>query len=78
MAAMIEYVCTARHERRDEPSARWRRVRGRVARRARAPVISWTRIAPTAVDALRSPSSYGRATLVLPEAKRPSNSGRGS
>jgi hypothetical protein len=63
MAALIEFVCTAAHEHRSDPSVT-------VEQRAWAYCPSgggadhqWTRIDPTAVETLRSPAGNGRTHL---------------
>lgn len=67
MAALIEFVCTAVHEQRSDPSIT-------VEQRAWAYCPSgaradhqWTRIDPTAVETLRSPAGNGRTHFVLDE-----------
>ena len=76
MAALIEFVCTAAHERRSDPSIT-------VEQRAWAYCPSgggsnheWTRIDPTAIETLRLHAGTGRAHLVSDERDEHSLTGR--
>ena len=54
MAAMIEYVCTAQHQRRDEASVTLEQGAWAYCSWGAASGHVWTRIDPTAVEALRA------------------------
>jgi hypothetical protein len=78
MAAMIEYVCTAQHERRDEASVTLEQGSWAYCSSGANTGHQWTRIDPTAVETLRAPAGNGRTKLVPAEERQPSNSHRGS
>lgn len=63
MAAMIEYVCTAQHERRDEASVTLEQGSWAYCSYGAGADHQWTKIDPTAVEALRSIGGHGRARL---------------
>jgi hypothetical protein len=76
MAALIEFVCIAKHESRADPSVT-------VEQRAWAYCVAgardghhWTRIEPTAVEAVRSRPGYGRPYFVSDESDERSLTGR--
>jgi hypothetical protein len=60
MAAMIEYVCTAPHDRRGEASVTLEQGSWAYCPSGADTGHAWTRIAPTAVEALRSPAGNSR------------------
>ena len=64
MAAMIEYVCTAQHDRREEPSVTLEQGAWAYCSLGAGAGHKWTRIDPTAIEALRSPAGNSRARLV--------------
>jgi hypothetical protein len=64
MAAMIEYVCTAQHDRRDEASVTLEQGSWAYCSYGAGADHQWTKIDPTAVEALRSVGSHGRTRLV--------------
>ena len=63
MAAMIEYVCTAKHDRRDEASITLEQGSWAYCSWGAKTGHQWTRIDPTAIEALRSPAGNTRAHL---------------
>jgi hypothetical protein len=71
MAALIEYVCTARHDRRDEPSVTLEQGSWAYCSWGGYADHEWTRIDPTAIEALRSPAGKGRTRLVPNERTKP-------
>ncbi|HKY50309.1 MAG TPA: hypothetical protein VJP45_03550 [Candidatus Limnocylindria bacterium] len=71
MAALIEYVCTAQHDRREEPSVTLERGSWAYCSWGAADGHHWTRIDPTAVETLRSPAGNARARLVSDETPEP-------
>lgn len=75
MAAMIEYVCTAQHDRRDEASVTLEQGSWAYCSWGASAGHRWTRIDPTAVERLRSSASNGRTKLVPAEEKQPTNTG---
>lgn len=54
MAAMIEYVCTAQHDRRGEGAVTLEQGSWAYCSSGADSRHAWTRIDPTAIDALRS------------------------
>jgi hypothetical protein len=60
MAALIEYVCTARHDRREEPSVTLEQGSWAYCSWGAISEHQWTRIDPTAVEALRAANSRAR------------------
>lgn len=64
MAAMIEYVCTAQHDRREEPSVTIEQGSWAYCSWGASAAHQWTSIEPTAIEALRSPASNSRARLL--------------
>jgi len=71
MAAMVDYVCTAQHDRRDEPSVTLEQGSWAYCSWGASTGHRWTRIDPTAIENLRSPSSNGRPRLIPGEAADP-------
>jgi len=53
MAALIEYVCRAQRDRRDEPSVTLEQGFWAYCSRGATAQHQWTRIDPTALEALR-------------------------
>ena len=69
MAAMIEYVCTAQHDRREEASVTLEQGSWAYCSWGGSTGHEWTRIDPTAVEALRSPAASGRTKPVSADKK---------
>jgi hypothetical protein len=67
MAALIEFVCTAAHERRSDPSITIEQKTWAYCPAGAADQHQWTRIDPTAVETLRSPAGSGHMHLVPDE-----------
>jgi len=76
MAAMIEDVCTAQHDRREEASVTLEQGSWAYCSWGASTGHLWTRIDPTAVEALRSAAGSGRTKIVPSEEKQPTNTGR--
>ena len=76
MAAMIEYVCTAQHERREEASVTLEQGSWAYCSYGAGADHQWTKIDPTAVEALRSPAGNSRARLVPDDATEPTTNRR--
>jgi hypothetical protein len=72
MAAMIEYVCTALHDRHEDPSVTLERGSWAYCSWGASAGHRWIRIDPTTVEALRSPAGNGRPRLVPEESVDPS------
>ena len=70
MAAMIEYVCTAHHERREEASVTLEQGSWAYCSWGASVGHQWTRIDPTAVEALRSPAGNNRTRLSAGDEKK--------
>lgn len=64
MAAMIEYVCTAQHARREEASVTLERGSWAYCSWGAGSDHQWTRIDPTGVETLRSPAGDARTPVV--------------
>ena len=64
MAALIEFVCIATHERRSDPSITLEQKAWAYCSWGAGTDHKWTRIDPTAIEALRSPAGNSRAHLV--------------
>jgi hypothetical protein len=60
MAALIEYVCTAQHDRREEAAVTLEQGSWAYCSSGAETGHRWTRIEPTPVETLRSPSGNGR------------------
>jgi hypothetical protein len=60
MAALIEFVCTAAHEHRSDPSITVEQKAWAYCPGGANDEHQWTRIDPTAVETLRSPAGNGR------------------
>ena len=75
MAALIEYVCTARHARRKGASVTWEHDSWAYCSSGGVEGHHWTRIEPTPVEALLSPAGDARRHLVADEAQEPEPSG---
>jgi hypothetical protein len=71
MAALIEFVCTAQHDRRGEPSVTLEQGSWAYCSSGAGDGHTWTRIDPTAVEELRSPAGNARARLVPDETPEP-------
>jgi hypothetical protein len=67
MAALIEFVCTAAHGLRSDPSITVEQRGWAYCPAGANDDHTWTRIDPTAVETLRSPAGNGRTHLVLGE-----------
>jgi hypothetical protein len=67
MAALIEFVCTAAHERRSEPSITIEQKTWAYCPAGATDQHQWTRIDPTSVETLRSPAGNGHTRLVADE-----------
>jgi hypothetical protein len=76
MAAMIEFVCTATHPRRSDPSITLEQRAWAYCAAGARDSHQWTRIHPTAVETLRSPAGNGKPHLVRDEGDKPSLTGR--
>ena len=76
MAALIEYVCTAQHERREEPAVTWQRGSWAYCSWGAENHHQWTRIDPTAIETLRSPAGNGHPRLVPAESAGETSSRR--
>ena len=63
MAAMIEYVCTAQHKRREEASVTLEQGSWAYCSWGADSGHAWTRIDPTAVESLRSRAGNSRTRL---------------
>jgi len=64
---MIEFVCIATHERHGEPTITLEKRSWAYCAAGAGRDHEWTRIDPTAVEVLRSPSGNGRAHLAADE-----------
>ncbi len=64
MAALIEYVCTARHDRRDEALVTLEQGSWAYCSRGAHDGHAWTRIDPTAIEGLKTLAANSRARLV--------------
>jgi hypothetical protein len=73
MAAMIEYVCTAQHDRREEASVTLEQGSWAYCSWGADSGHEWRRIDPITVEALRSPAGRGRARLISTDEKEPSS-----
>ena len=67
MAAMIKYVCTAQHDRRGEATVTLEQGLWAYCSYGASADHQWTKIDPTAVEALRSRGGNGRARLLIEE-----------
>jgi len=59
MAALIQFVCTAAHERRSEPSITVEQKAWAYCPAGATDQHQWMRIDPTPVETLRSPAGIG-------------------
>ncbi|MDP9282399.1 MAG: hypothetical protein M3P38_09920 [Chloroflexota bacterium] len=75
MAALIEYVCTAQHDRREEPSVTLEQGSWAYCALGAISEHRWTRIDPTAVEALRSSARNGNTRSVKDEGAPSKNGG---
>jgi hypothetical protein len=64
MAALIDYVCTAQHDRREEASVTLEHGSWAYCSWGGSDGHQWTRIDPTAIEALRSPAGNANMRLV--------------
>ena len=71
MVAMIEFVCTASHERRSEPAITVEQKAWAYCPAGATDQHQWTRIDPTTIEALRSPAGNGHPHLVAVEPQIP-------
>ena len=71
MAALVEFVCTARHDRRGEPSVTLEQGSWAYCSWGAGEGHTWTRIDPTAVEELRSRAGSARARLVPNQTREP-------
>ena len=76
MAAMIEFVCTAAHERRSDPSITVEQKAWAYCAAGAIDAHEWARIDPTGVETLRSPAGNGRVQLVPDHVDEHSLTGR--
>jgi len=76
MAALIEFVCTAAHEHRSDPSITVEQKAWAYCPAGAADQHQWTRIDPTAVEALRSPAGNGHPHLSLDQGNERTLTGR--
>jgi hypothetical protein len=67
MAALIEFVCIATHERRSDPSITLEQKSWAYCSWGALADHQWTRIDPTSIEALRSSAGIGRTRLVRGE-----------
>jgi len=67
MAALIEFVCIATHERRSDPSITLEQKAWAYCSWGAGTGHEWTRIDPTAIETLRSPAGNNWAHLVAEE-----------
>ena len=67
MAALIEFVCTAAHERRSDPAITVEQRAWAYCPAGAGDQHTWTRIDPTAVETLSSPAGNGHMHLVPDE-----------
>jgi hypothetical protein len=67
MAALIEFVCTAAHERRSDPSITVEQKAWAYCPAGATDQHQWTRIDPTAIETLRSPAGNGHPHLAAVE-----------
>lgn len=67
MAALIEYVCIASHPTRSDPSITLEQRSWAYCSWGASSGHEWTRIGPTAIEALRSPAGTSRPRLVRDE-----------
>ena len=72
MAALIEYVCTAQHDRREAASVTLEQGAWAYCSWGASEAHQWTRIDPTAIETLRSPAGNARTRLVPNETPEPS------
>jgi len=63
MAALIEFVCTASHNARGEPSVTLEQRSWAYCSAGASEGHQWTRIDPTAVETLRSRPTHGSVHL---------------
>jgi hypothetical protein len=71
MAALIEYVCTAKHDRREEASVTLEQGSWAYCSWGAESGHHWTRIDPTTVETLRSPATNSHPRLVQDETAEP-------
>ena len=67
MAALIEFVCIAMHGSRGDPSITLEQKTWAYCSAGASAGHEWTRIDPTAVEALRTPAGKSRTRLVPDE-----------
>jgi hypothetical protein len=67
VAALIEFVCIATHERRSDPTITLEQRTWAYCAAGGSDAHQWTRIDPTAVERLRSPAGNGKPHLVPDE-----------
>ena len=76
MAAMIEFICIATHERKSDPSVTLEQRAWAYCSAGASDGHEWTRIDPTAVEILRSKVTYGRTHLLADHSHEPHLTGR--
>lgn len=74
MAALIEYVCTAQHDRREAASVTLEQGAWAYCSWGAGDGHQWTRIEPTTIEVLRSPAGKARTRLVPHETPEPTTS----
>lgn len=74
MAALIEYVCTAQHDRREAASVTLEQGAWAYCSWGAGEGHQWVGIDPTAIEALRSPAGNARTRMVPNETPEPSTS----
>jgi hypothetical protein len=67
MAALIEYLCTASHERRSDPAITLEQRAWAFCAAGASEGHQWSRIDPTTVESLRLRSGNGKPLLVPDE-----------
>ena len=76
MAALIEYVCTEQHGRREEPSVTLEQSSWAYCQFGASTGHKWKRIDPTAVENLRSRPGNGGVHLAVDKGDERSLAGR--
>lgn len=76
MAALIQYVCTAQHDRREEPSVTLEQGSWAYCSWGAGHGHLWARIDPTGIEMLRSPAGNGRVHFTSDESNKEILTGR--
>jgi len=71
MGALIEFICTAAHERRSDPSITVEEKAWAYCPAGATDQHQWTRIDPTAIEALRSRVGNGHPHLAADHSDEP-------